>query len=80
MLNVAVLPESVPVPMVVVPSRKATVPVGVPAREVTVAVKVSNCPNTEESADAVTTVLLAACVTLWLMAAEVLPPKLPLPA
>ena len=41
-LNVAVVPEMVPVPSVVVPSRNVTVPV---APLVTVAVKVIDTPN-----------------------------------
>ena len=38
---------SVPVPRVVEPSLKVTVPVGVPAPELTVAVKVTAWPKTE---------------------------------
>ena len=66
MLKVAVLPESVPVPIEVVPSMKATVPVGVPAAEVTVAVKVTCCPNTDGFADDATTVTVLATVTVTL--------------
>ena len=38
---------SVPVPSVVVPSMKVTVPPGVPALEVTVAVKVTEAPKVD---------------------------------
>jgi hypothetical protein len=41
MVNVAVLPDSVPEPIFVAPSKNVTVPVGVPDADVTVAVKVT---------------------------------------
>ena len=50
MLKVAVPPLSVPVPRMVAPSSKVTLPVGVPVAglmAVTVAVKVTDCPKTE---------------------------------
>ena len=46
--NVATPPAlRVPVPIVVAPSRKVTVPVGVPPGPVTVAVKVTDWPKVE---------------------------------
>ena len=42
MLNVAVLPESVPDPRSVAPSKKLTVPAGAPAVDVSVAVNVTD--------------------------------------
>ena len=51
--KVAIPAESVPVPSVVVPSLNVTIPVGVPVPEVgaTVAVKVTDWPNTDGSAE-----------------------------
>ncbi len=51
---------SVPVPRVVVPSRKVTVPVGVPPDDVTAAVNVTVWPVKAGFADDVTAVLVAA--------------------
>ena len=67
-------------PRVVEPSLKVTVPVGaVPAPELTVAVKVTAWPKTEglgvEAASAVV-VTVAAWLTAWLSAVEVLAVKL----
>jgi hypothetical protein len=51
---------SVPVPRVVVPSRKVTLPVGVPPDEVTAAVNVTAWPVKAGLAEDVTAVLVAA--------------------
>ena len=61
--KVATPPLNVPVPSVVPPSLKVTLPVGVPlpgAAAVTVAVKVTDWPKTEGFADDVTAVVLPA--------------------
>ena len=67
---------NVPVPSVVVPSLKVTVPVGVPVPELgaTVAVKVTDCPTVEGFTDEVTVVVVDARLTTWDSAAEVLDP------
>jgi hypothetical protein len=76
--NVATPPDSVPVPRVVVPSRKVTVPVGVPVAGgtgATVAVNVTDCPKTDGLAEDVTVVVVwpwAGGVTVWVRAALVL--------
>ena len=62
-MNVAVPPDSVPVPSVVAPSRNVTVPVGVPVpggTTATVAVNVTDCPNTDGLADDATVVVVLA--------------------
>jgi hypothetical protein len=71
----------VPVPRVVVPSRKVTVPVGVPVPEVgaTVAVNVTDCPKTDGFADDVTVVVVPVVPTDWVRTALVLVLKLPSP-
>ena len=72
--------ESVPVPSVLAPSLKLTVPVGFPApgaTAATVAVKVTDWPNAEGFADETTVVVVAAGLTACDSAAEVLPLKLP---
>ena len=68
-LKVAIpLPLRVPVPIVLPPARKSTVPVGVPGTGlVTVAVKVTACPNTEGLAEEARMVLVVAGVTVWLV-------------
>jgi hypothetical protein len=56
----------VPVPRVVLPSLKVTVPVGVPAPgegTLTVAVKVTDWPQTEGLADETTAVVVPALLT-----------------
>ena len=58
MVKVAVPPESAPVPSVVPPSLKVTVPVAVFGE--TVAVKVTGWPNTEGLADEETVVVVFA--------------------
>jgi len=65
-VNVAVPPDSVPVPRVVAPSRNVTVPVGVATvvLPVTVAVKVTLCPKTDGFTDEATLVVVLACVTV----------------
>jgi hypothetical protein len=70
------------VPMVIVPLRNATEPVGVPAPggvTVTVAVKVTACPTVDGLDDEVTVVDVPALVTIWDTAELVLPLKLVLP-
>src|ERR1700752_419363 len=74
-VNVAIPPLSVPVPMGLPPSRNVTVPVGVPlpgATGETVAVKVTDWPNTDGFVDEVTVVLVSAFTTVR-GAVEVLP-------
>ena len=68
-LNVATLePFSVPVPSVVAPSLKVTVPVGVPVEEgelsVTVAVNVTEAPEQDGLADEATDVDVPALFTV----------------
>ena len=60
MLNVAVVPDRVPDPMFVVPSKNVTVPVGVPEAVDTVAVKVTLWPKVEGFKDEVTVVVVVA--------------------
>jgi hypothetical protein len=70
-----------PVPRVVVPSRKATVPVGVPGLlDVTVAVKVTAAPLDAETAELTNAAVVAPGVMVSVIAAEVLPAKFALPA
>jgi len=69
----------VQLPIVVVPSRKFTVPAGLPAPgavTVTVAVKVTLCPKTDGFAEDARVVLVLALFTTWLTAALVLVTKL----
>ena len=78
----AVPPLNVAVPKVVAESRNVTVPPGVPAPGAlaeTVAVKVTDWPNTDGLALLVTIDVLASRFTVWVMAADVLPPKLTSP-
>lgn len=79
-LKVATPADRVPLPMVVVPSRKLTVPVGevVPEAGVTVTVKVMLVPLTAEVLDAARVVVVAmtGAVTVTTTAEEVLPVKL----
>lgn len=63
---------SVAVPIVVVPSRNATVPVGVPT-PVTVAVKVTDCPAVEGFGKELTVVVVGWPTTVCVSAADVLP-------
>ena len=81
MVRVAVPFCRVPVPIVVAPSRKVTVPVGVPPGLATVAVNATICPNTEGLASLVTVVLVSAVLTTWGLPVSdpVLPLKLPSP-
>ena len=79
-VKVAWPPLSAPVPSVVVPSLKVTVPVGVPApgaTAVTVAVKVTAWPNTEGLAKEASAVVVSALFTVWVRAPEVELLKLP---
>src|SRR5438445_694456 len=73
-----------PVPRVVAPSLKVTVPVGVPApgaTALTVAVNVTGWPNTVGVAEEMTDVDELALLTVWVNGAAVLllPLKLPSP-
>jgi hypothetical protein len=71
-------PFRVPVPRVLGPSLKVTVPVGVPAPglfTVTVAVNVTDCPNADGLAEELTDVVVPAVFTIWLSVLEVLPLK-----
>jgi len=71
---------NVPVPRVVVPSRKVTVPVGVPeVLEVIVAVNVAGAPLGAEAAELTNAVVAAARVMVSVTAAEVLGAKFALP-
>src|SRR2546425_10613937 len=68
-------PSRVPVPRVLEPSLKVTVPVGVPAAglfAVTVAVKVTACPDSDGLAEELTSVVVPAWVTVWVGELEVL--------
>ena len=70
----------VPVPRVLGPSSKVTVPLGVTPTgpfAVTVAVKVTGCPNTEGLAEELTNVVVRARAffTVWMSGLEVLPLK-----
>jgi hypothetical protein len=69
------LPSSVPVPIVVAPFLKATLPVGVPApapEATTVAVKVTDCPCTDGFVSLVSDVDVADGFTIWLTVFDVL--------
>src|SRR5207247_320158 len=69
-------PFRVPVPRVLEPSLKVTVPVGVPAPgllAVTVAVKVTDCPDSDGLAEELTSVVVLAFVTVGVSVLEVLP-------
>ena len=69
-VKVATPPESVRVPMLVVPSMKVTVPVGVPDPEVTVAVNVTDWLYTEPlGKEELTVVLVPAPVIVRLFPA-----------
>ena len=71
----------VPVPRVLGPSLKVTVPVGVPPPglfTVTVAVKVTDCPDTDGLAEELTNVVVL-YFTVWVTLDDVLPVKLASP-
>ena len=70
---------SVPVPMLVLPSKNVTVPVGTPPAPETVAVKVTVCPQRRGISDEARVVVVAARFTVCVSAADVLDPKLALP-
>ncbi len=75
-------PSRVPLPRVLDPSLKVTVPVAVPAPglfAVTVAVKVTACPDTEGLAEELTNVVVPAFLTVWVSGLEVLPLKVASP-
>src|SRR5438552_6696146 len=68
-------PFRVPVPRVLGPSLKVTVPVGVPAPglvAVTVAVKVTDCPDSDGLREEVTDVVVPASVAVWVGGVDVL--------
>lgn len=72
----------VPVPMDVVPNRKVTVPVGEPApgaAGVTVAETVTGAPEADGLVGGVMVVVVAALLTTWERAVDVLPVKLVFP-
>ena len=76
MLNVAIPPDRVPVPIVVEPSLNATVPLGVPAVEDTTAVNVTDWPNVDGFSDDDRVVVVLAngiALTTCESASEVLP-------
>jgi len=65
----------VPVPKVVVPSLKVTLPVGIPApgaTAVTVAVNVTSWPEGEGLVDDIRMVLVDAWLTVWVAVDELL--------
>jgi hypothetical protein len=63
---------SVPVPSVVDPSSKVTVPEGVPALDVTVAVKVTEAPKVDGFREEVSEVEVEAGLTIWVTTGEAL--------
>ena len=74
----------VPVPRLLGPSSKVTVPLGVTPMglfAVTVAVKVTDCPDTEGLAEELTNVVVRAraLFTVWVSGLEVLPLKVASP-
>lgn len=66
---------NVPLPMVLVPSRNFTVPLGVPPVPVTAAVNVTESPTVDGFSDDVRTVVVASPFTVCVKAAETLPPN-----
>ena len=83
-VNVAMPPLSVPVPIGLPPSRNVTVPTGVPdpgATAETVAVNVTDWPKTDGFADEVTVVAVFALLTTcgFPVSDPVLPLKFPSP-
>jgi hypothetical protein len=73
--RVVVPPLRVPEPINVEPSKNETVPVGVPPPpDDTVAVKMTFWPNTDGLTEEVKVVVLVWLLTVWVSAAEVLPP------
>lgn len=73
---------NVPVPSVVAPSMKISVPVGVPvagASTLTVPVKVTDCPHTDGFTVAETAALMEPLLRVWVKTGEVLPVKKPSP-
>ena len=81
-VNVAVPPETPPVPMEVPLSKKVTVPVSPePVVGWTVAVKVTDCPDVDGLRELPRLRLVGALLTTWEMVVVVeLPTKLPSPA
>ena len=71
-------PFKVPVPRLLLPSKKATVPVGIPPLPLTVALKVTTFPANAGFCDELNVVVLG-LIILWESTAEVLGPKALLP-
>ena len=67
--------ETAPVPSVVAPSLKITVPVGEPAIAATLTVKVTDWPNVLEVGTAVSVVVVVATLTVCVIAVDALEPK-----
>ena len=81
-MKVATPPVSVGLPRMVEPSWNVTVPVGAPApglTTATVAVRVTDCPKTDEEGLALRDVVVPAWLTVCEAIAEVLPVKLASP-
>jgi hypothetical protein len=77
-VKVAWVPDNVPVPMAVPPSRKVTVPVGVPPVDVTVAVNVTDWPITDGFGEEVTVVVVSALFTVtWTVTSPEFRAKVP---
>src|SRR5258708_1762135 len=72
------LPLRPPVPRLMMPSKKVTVPPGVPPGEGTVAVDVTDCPSPDGFRLDDRAVEVENGLTVWVSVEEVLPPKLPL--
>ena len=70
---------SVPVPRVVAPFLKVTVPVGVPAPDLTVAVNLTAAPNVDGFKEEATELALVACFTVCASTGDLLPAKSVLP-
>ena len=71
-LSLAMPALNVRVPRIVAPSLNVTVPLGTPAVEVTCTVKVMFLPKGEGFADETSVVLVAALLTIWVSAEELL--------
>jgi len=78
-VNFALPLLSVPVPRVVEPSLKVTVPMGVPPPDVTVAVKVTAAPSVDGFREEANAVELVACFTVCVSTDEVLVAKFVVP-
>ncbi len=74
-VNVAVVPDRVPVPIVAPPSLNVTVPVGVPPLAVMVAVNVTLCPTVLGLREEVRAMVVVAWSTVCASAVDVDPAK-----